>query len=1026
MTSPEKLDNSLSRLHFGLVETTSTSRLYLDREKAETAIIIDNKMFDDATPPFTYLEYTSWQNRLMHKYEKVYRFASNELSEIEQQINFFLSNQESPDELKMFGRDRHEQDIDPTRPEYVFESVFESVYGPSYLSALEREYEYFDLSGKRRFIDYLLSTCKKKIAIELNGESFHHPLFIKLNKYQSQLFKQNSLVKSGYPVFRWSLAGMNDEKKFADQMRSYFGASDTFQNIPHFKAVRKVSTFQLQEHQEEALDRIAKQRADGESTFLLVLPTGTGKTEVFIEDHKRQYAENRAHRTLVIVPSTELKSQTIERFRNRNPNLKVGELVDSQQLNVCVQTTAFMIRHYIKYDTKAFDYIVVDEAHHAPAQGLRRILEHFQPNTLIGVTATDGRLDQQSLSEIFGRYEVNLTLPQAIERGLLPPIRAVRLETNINFSEVRFNGKEFVKADLQKKVLLPSRDTLVVDLLKKYFDSGSNATFNQKQGVVFCVDIKHAERMAVLLNQQSISAAAVSGKNREAIEDYRQGNVRFLCSCDLLNEGWDAPQTSILVMARPTLSKVLYMQQLGRGTRSSPNKEALYVIDVVDSYGAALQPWSLHSLFNLKYYQPFQNVFNDNTKMTKELLILDQLWEGERKLVPLELFNYENEYGNLLNEEQLARELFISTGTVHSWIKKGDIKPHKTLPFGRKKLHYFKPEYIDNIRENKGLKERTESTRKDDFVEFLEKRDYTFSFKIVFLLAFFRLCDKQGESELSDLVELYANFYRSLHKKHGQCEKASSPLNKIHNLNNAKYMSKSLLENPFEKFERKRFMHHCKELSKLSFDTVLWEKLDAKLINAAIGALIKDLAEYYEKHLNIEVKENLLIHAGLLDSAWATNRDEPIKAGIGEGPFVDLNYYPDIRIACGQFKTGSHEEAETIQLGIGYGNISRDTHFLANAYGNSMDGGKNPIVDGDLLLLEFITPDSAGSLRGQTVVIEREEYGVNEYLLRQIHKQENGRYSLKAFNPEYGDMIADDTMKTRAKLIRNLGKRLSE
>ena len=104
-------------------------RLYVDRSTSTEAIIIDNTLFEDFTPQFSYLEYTSWQNRLMHKFEKLYRFASDDVEEIKQQVIFFSGDNDLPDSLKMFGRDRQEQDIDPTRPEYVFESVFERVYG---------------------------------------------------------------------------------------------------------------------------------------------------------------------------------------------------------------------------------------------------------------------------------------------------------------------------------------------------------------------------------------------------------------------------------------------------------------------------------------------------------------------------------------------------------------------------------------------------------------------------------------------------------------------------------------------------------------------------------------------------------------------------------------------------------------------------------------------------------------------------------------------------------------------------------
>src|SRR5262249_54073706 len=160
--------------------------------------------------------------------------------------------------------------------------------------------------------------------------------------------------------------------------------------------------------------------------------------------------------------------------------------------------------------------------------------EHFVPETLIGLTATDERFDEKSLETVFGSYETSLTLQQAIDQELLPPVRAFRVETNIDLSAVRYNGVDYVQHDLQRTLVVPSRDRIVVDVLTRYFGE----TRLKKQGVVFCVNVAHAERMAGFLCQVGISAEAVSGRNRvraeKSIEGYREGRVQFLCACDLL------------------------------------------------------------------------------------------------------------------------------------------------------------------------------------------------------------------------------------------------------------------------------------------------------------------------------------------------------------------------------------------------------------------------------------------------------------------------------------------------------------
>jgi superfamily II DNA or RNA helicase len=849
------VDNLLSDYCYKLSDVSQVGRLYLKEDSP--AILVDTTLFDLDIKEYHYVNYTNQQNRFMHAYNGVYRFLWENIDTLRQEINFFVDNQCEDFDLKRFGPQRDQEHIDPTPPEYNFAMYFEQVFGGKSLHALIPEDSYVDRAGHMRYVDFTLKRKDGSIAIELDGESFHHPLLTGKKRYKSQLFKQNSLVSDGIMVYRWSNRGMSDETKFSDQLRAYFGKHELFLSAPHYRAERTVTSLELYSHQEDAINKINLERRKGKYTFLVVLPTGTGKTEVFIEDMRQQVVLGEVKRVLVIVPFVALKAQFVDRLTKQISQLNVGHDLTDKTYDIVVQTSAYMTRHYHNILSTEFDYILVDEAHHSVAHSLRKVLEHFQPKVLIGLTATDERLDKQKLEDIFGSYEVDLTLEQAIKQGLVPPIRAFRLTSNIDFSDVRFNGKDFVKSDLNRTVMVPSRDQLIADVLNKYFSEPLDSGSRLKQGIVFCVDIDHTKRMAKLLNDNNISALSVSGENRKGLDLYAKGDVRFLCACLLLNEGWDAPQTSIIVMARPTMSKVLYTQQLGRGTRKCDGKEALYVIDVVDSYGAALQPWSLHNLFNLSQYQPFSDVVNpDHIDVLTELMVLDGMWEGERRIEPINIFNFEKEFGELLNEEQLARELFISTGTVKSWIKKNDIMADKTLPFGKSTLHYFAPEQVGTIREKKGLKERTEASRHNDFFEFLDKRDWTFSFKIVFLIVFLALCNEQGEAELDKIAKHYQKFYLNLFDIYGKVEKENSPLNKKEKLQDIAYIQRSILINPFEKFERKRFMYHSKDLNILSFDAVLWEKLNQHDLDKIKNKMVGDGKEYYEKFVEITLKDS--------------------------------------------------------------------------------------------------------------------------------------------------------------------------
>lgn len=134
-------------------------------------------------------------------------------------------------------------------------------------------------------------------------------------------------------------------------------------------------------------------------------------------------------------------------------------------------------------------------------------------------------------------------------------------------------------------------------------------------------------------------------------------------------------------------------------------------------------------------------------------------------------------------------------------------------------------------------------------------------------------------------------------------------------------------------------------------------------------------------------------------------------------PRLELPYFEDLRIACGHFRTSTAEVLEHRSLPISYGQLDPARHFIARAVGNSMNGGKHPILDGDFLLLELLTANNAGSISGHIVAIEcQDEYGDNQYLLRVVTKQGPGHYILKANNPDYDDLPADDAMRTLARL----------
>ncbi len=992
------------------------------RKEDDICLIIDTVICSLSHYP--YVSYTSRQNELMADHAQVFRFLfdhNTSVENLQKDIKIFLDGDSDPEQVRRFGGNRAEQEPDPTLPEATFEDCFLEAFGDNARMSLHREFTYVDLEGVTRYIDYALFAEAIKFAIELNGEQFHHPVAIGPKRYRSQLFKQNSLVADGFKVFRWSLNGMSDRERFILELSRFMGFGRPFRDKSVIKVSRSVETldlseeFSLRDHQLNALEQIGEARRKGRSTFLLVLPTGTGKTEIFIEDIVRLKKEIPQLKALIIVPTRKLREQTLVRLKLRLPHqYQRGcseRILDDDSADFYVQTAAYLHRHYYKIRADFFDYIVVDEAHHAVANGLRNILEHFIPGHLLGVTATPDRFDQQPLEDLFGEYEPQLSLEDAIREGLVPPVRCFRVKSNIDLTEVRFNGKEYVKNDLQSTLLIPSRDLLIADILTKYF----SGEFSDKQGVIFCVDIKHANRMASLLLSEGISAVAVNGRDRktalEAQKDYDNGDVRFLCACDLLTEGWDAPQTSLLIMARPTFSKVLYAQQLGRGLRNHAGKEALYVIDVVDNYGAKLQPMSLHSLFKIPNYQPFANLINpDQQGTTAEITILDGLHEEERRIEPVDIFSFEEMYGAFLNEEQLARELFVSTGTVKQWLKKEKIVSDVQYPFGRIKLHFFDPAQVEKIRISLNLQEHTEKTRTADFHEFLKKRDYTFSYKIIFLLSFLKICNERSEAYLPDLLELYQKFYRNLLDRTGKNERDNCPLNQPEIINDKKKLQRSLLANPFEKFERKRFFYHCRDLNYLAMDPVLVKKLTSQEYKEILQQMKGDLIDYYDKQdiSLVDDDYSFLFSEKSQEEVLELFKDSPTES---EQYFSVLPYYP-LSIAAGDFMDSEIPlEPETWFRVDKFSsrNVFSQSMFVAQVQGRSMEPD---IPDGSYCLFTF---DVGGTRNGRIVLAQHQDpetgagYTLKKYRsTKRVDADTEWRHesiSLIPINPEYQEIV---------------------
>lgn len=812
----------------------------------EYCLILDINICNVKPIIFNYVDYVDKQNEYMFKYKQCYRFYVENDSDIQEALvtfNTLINKESNIDLIDYHYLNRSKTHPDNTPLESYFEDCFTEVYGQDALKFLEKEYALIDVNGNNIFVDYVIEKKNQKIAVEENGIKYHHPQIIGKDRYKQQLIKQNSLVYYDFAIFRWSTEHLMFKNKVCDNIKKYFGNAESFIDKTTINVSRG---FKLYEHQKITLEEIEKARKMGVTSFLIVLPTATGKSKIIEEDIKSILNINPDYKFLIMVPTIRIKKDWLDRINsllaNSNKQIRYGEDFNNQ---IVITTYSSVYKYKNSLDKHYFDYIVVDEAHHAVAPIAKKTIQYFNPKFLIGLTATPDRLDKKRLEDVFGNYDEKISIKEAIENGIIAPIRAYRIESNISLKEVRFNGKEYVNSDLEKAIRVTSRNELIAKVLKKYFVSSSMPF---KQGIIFCVNVNHTKEMEKILTSYGISAKAVHGFDKNSqkyIEDYNNRKIQFLCACNLISEGWDSPQTSILVMARPTLSKVLYLQQLGRGLRKHKNKDCLYVIDVVDQYGFLNAPWSVHGIFNNNMYIPFGDILNRQID-SREMVIIEGLIEEPMAIREIDIFTFEQKYKDYLSLEQLARELFVSTSTVRNWLSKKEIEADLELPFGARKLPFFSPQKIEEIRKLKGLKEHNENTIKEDFFDFINEKSYTFSFKIIFLLALLKCIDNNGNAKINDVLKLYKRFYlerieNNLKVDRPNCIYTKEFLNDLHKL------KENMLANPFEKYERKRFIFYCNDLSEIGFNFHLWNKLTKDDILLLRNILKQHLKEYYQE-----------------------------------------------------------------------------------------------------------------------------------------------------------------------------------
>jgi len=348
--------------------------------------------------------------------------------------------------------------------------------------------------------------------------------------------------------------------------------------------------------QQEILDKLKAEREVHNSyKNLIVAATGTGKTVISAFDYNRFCRENpgKPNRLLFVAHREEILRQAIECFRGIMKDYNFGDLFVGNfkpdkfdHLFVSIQT--LNSQNFIEgIPDDYYDYIVVDEFHHAAASTYQKLLVHFHPKILLGLTATPERMDGKSVLGYFDNHiAAEIRLPEAIERKLLSPFQYFGVTDSVNLDTMKWARGGYDRADLDRMYAeepgsAVNRANLIIESLLKYVTD-----IREVKGLAFCVSVKHATFMSDYFNREGIESIWLSGQSPDedrfrAKKRLTSGEIRFIFVVDLYNEGVDIPEVNTILFLRPTESLTVFLQQLGRGLRITEGKDVLTVLDFV-------------------------------------------------------------------------------------------------------------------------------------------------------------------------------------------------------------------------------------------------------------------------------------------------------------------------------------------------------------------------------------------------------------------------------------------------------------
>ena len=528
---------------------------------------------------------------------------------------------------------------------------------------------------------------------------------------------------------------------------------------PKFQKIPKTKNIEPNGTQIEALYELNKTRMEGFDKALVVAATGTGKTYLAAFDSKDY------NKILFVAHREEIIKQAQKSFNTVTPDKTSGffyskhKETDKDIIFALVQTLGRK-QNLENFKKDEFDYIIIDEFHHAVANNYKNILDYFTPKFLLGLTATPERLDNRdvfALCDYNNVYEIHLK--EAINKGFLSPFRYYGIyDDTIDYSQISLRNGKYDEKDLEEKLMINKRAELVLNHYLKY---------NFNKTIAFCASRNHAEYMAEYFLKHNIPAAAVySGEQSEytenrkkAIDKLKNNELNVLFTVDMFNEGVDIPAIDSVLFLRPTESPTIFLQQLGRGLRISENKKYLTVLDFIGNYKKAnLVPFLLSDNYNnyttktllneniLEFEYPEDCYIDFDFKLID---LFKRQAKQELKVKDRIFLEYES-VKETLNHRPTRMDLFLK-------MDENIITAMKRTS----KLNLFR-DYLSFLSDNDELNiEEKEfiSTPAHDFLKTMEQTSMTKSYKMPILKAFYNDGDIKMAITDDDVYKSMKEFY---------------------------------------------------------------------------------------------------------------------------------------------------------------------------------------------------------------------------------------------------------------------------